>query len=234
MSELGEILDGEPVAEAETPEVETPEAVTEAPVVEPEKPEEPKAEEHPHTVPVAALQKEREKSQALGERLARIEGMLAAPAQVKEPVTRPDPIEDPEGAASYDMQVLHVRDLNRSQRIAERDHGKDFVQEAFEAAKAAGKASEFGQSQFGWEDMADWHKANVEAQKANEALSEIGDPVAYRDKIRAEILREVQAEQVAKTMSAKAPSLAGETSLAARTGPAYSPPSLDAIIGEGG
>ena len=69
-----------------------------------------------------------------------------------------------------------------------------------------------------WEDMAEWHKANVEAEKAKEVATEIGDPVAYKEKVRKELLAEIQAEQVAKTLTS--PSLVDETSIGGRKAPA--------------
>lgn len=209
----------EPIAEEEP--------VTEgAPAEEPQKPveevqEEPKAEEppteepeQPQTVPLAALIKQRDEFK--GE-IADLRHKLEQVARPETP-QRPDPIEDPEGAARFDAEFLHIRELNRSQRLAEREYGKDFVQEALQAARASGMAHQFSQSQFGWEDMAEWHKANVEAQKAQSLAQEIGDPAAYEAKVRAKILAEIQAEQVAKNLTS--PSLANETSIGGRKPPA--------------
>ncbi len=208
------IAEEEPVAEEVTEEPKQ-EAVAAEEVAEEvtEEVETPKKE--PQTVPLATLIKQRDEFKGeISELRQKLEQVVKQP----EPEPRPDPLEDPEGAAAYDANTLHMRDLNRSQRMAEREHGKDFVQEAFQAAQAAGLAAQFGQSQFGWEDMAEWHKTNVEAEEAKTLATEIGDPVAYKEKVKAEVLAELKAEQVAKTITS--PSLADETSIGGRKPPA--------------
>lgn len=218
MSEQDLVDTFEPIAEEDV----VTEEVTEEPEQSQEEPAEgPVAEateelaEAPQTVPLAALIKQRDEFK--GE-ISELRQQLEAVQRPAKAEPRPDPLEDPEGAAAFDAQLIHHRDLNRSQRMAEREHGKDFVQDAFRAAQAAGLAGQFGQSQFGWEDMAEWHKANVEAEQAKTLVTEIGDPVAYREKVKAEVLAELKAEQVAKTLTS--PSLADETSIGGRKPPA--------------
>lgn len=194
----------EPVEEQEPQPEEEPEA--EAAEAEPE-PDDPK------TVPLPTFL-------ALRDKLKELESKVEArpkPEPEKLP-PRPDIFEDPQGAAAWDARFIHMRDLNRSERLARREYGADFVDEAYNAAVAAGMAQQFAQSQFGWEDMAEWHKKNVEAAKAQEVASEIGDPAAYKEKLRAEIMAEVKAELAAKQIK-DLPSLANETSIGGRSAP---------------
>lgn len=236
MSELEdtfEPLPEEPQAEqvAETPP-ETTEAKAEPPeVAETADPEPVEAEDNPkaHSVPLPVYLAQRDE---MKEMRAKVEALEKAPQPQPQtaPIPRPDQFEDPDGARAWDERQLHMRDLNRSERMAKREHGDDFVQEAFAAAQAAGMAEQFGRSQFGWEDMADWHKRNVEAQEAKSLASEIGDPAAYKAKIRDEILAELKAEMATEQVK-NLPSLANETSIGGRAAPAADTfTSLDDIL----
>lgn len=203
-----EAVEEQPVEEP-TPEPEPVEAQEEAPKeAEPEpEPEEPK------TVPLATFM-------SLRDKLKELEKQVQKPAEAPpEMPERPDPFEDPAGAAAWDQRMVHQRDLNRSERLARKEYGEDFVSEAFEAAKAAGMAQQFSRSQFGWEDMAEWHKANVEAQEAKAKLSEIGDVEALKAQMREDLMKELKAELAAQQIKG-VPSMANETSVGGRAAPA--------------
>lgn len=217
----------EPIAEpVEDTPAETQEEPAQAEPVEAEaepesaqepEPEQPKAEaDEPKTVPLPTFLAQRDELKELKQKVEALTKQQPKP-QAEMP-KRPDPFEDPEGAAAWDAQRVHIRDLNRSERMARREYGDDFVEEAFQAAQAAGLAAEFGKSQFGWEDMAEWHKQTVEAQKAKSLASEIGDPAAFKEKLRAEVLAELKAEMATGKVKGL-PSLANETSIGGRSAP---------------
>lgn len=216
MPDLEETFEPLPEPEAEAVE----EQPAEEPVAEPEpveaQEEAPQAEaepEDPKTVPLSTFL-------SLRDELKELKAKVEKPAQQAAPLPkRPDPFEDPEGAASWDANMVHQRDLFRSERTAKREYGDDFVNEAFEAAKSAGMAAQFAKSQFGWEDMAEWHKKNVEANEAKAKLSEIGDVEALKAKLREDLLKELKAEMVADQVR-NTPSLANETSVGGRSAPA--------------
>lgn len=215
----------EPLPEPEADAVEE-QPIAEEPAVEPE-PEPVEAQEEapkeaepddPKTVPLGTFLQQRDELKELKAKIEKLSQQREAPKPVEVP-KRPDPFEDPEGAAAWDMNLVHQRELNRSERMAKREYGEDFVNEAFEAAKTAGLATQFAKSQFGWEDMAEWHKKNVEAEEAKAKLSEVGDLDALKAKLREELLKEMKAEMVAQQVK-NTPSLANETSVGGRTAPA--------------
>lgn len=112
----------EPVAE-EPPQPQ-PESVQEAPQA-PQAPQVP-----PGYVPLAALEDERRKAREARQRLQEFEAMRANP---------PPAPDDPE-YLSYVQQTLrqeqYNRDLKWSQRFAEKEHGKEVVDQAFEWGEA--------------------------------------------------------------------------------------------------
>lgn len=123
-------------------EEESTEAVTPEPVVEtePERSEEveqpvdvePVADKAPVNVPIAALQKEREKRQELERRLEALEKPAVATPQ--QPVRIPDAYEDPEGYNRYQEQRAAQTEWNlrasMSERFAIKEHGKELVDAA--------------------------------------------------------------------------------------------------------
>lgn len=212
--DLTGIIDDAPIADAEPQEetVETPEdPVAEA---EPEPTPEPEAEK-PVMVPLAAMTEERVKRQMLEQQLAE----LQKPKE-PEPVPLPDVLEDQSGFAQTIQQQTQTAILDAVLTInetSEREkHGSDAVDAAFQAAQQAGVAGQFAGQRDAWTKLMSWHRTQ-------EAAREIGDPTTYKERIKQEVLKEVQAELAAKQITA-APSLAGETNMGGRS--AAPPPTL--------
>lgn len=207
-----------------TTEEKAPEEPVEAkPETEPKA--EPKVEQQEQTVPLSALKAARGESRSLKQEIAEIKAMLLA----KDQKPAPDPITDPEEHAAYIRQQIQAVRADAvaeiSERMARSSLGDDFIDEAFEAAQAAGVIDQFRGKKDPWGDLAKWHKAET-------AKAEIGsDPEAYRAKVRAEILAETQAQAQATVASLKPPAtLAGQPNLSSST-PAWAGPStLDDIL----
>src|SRR5690606_18982283 len=137
---------------------------------------------------------ERRKRQQLAEELARERAELA---RLKNP--RPDDLEDPEGARKWDEQARIDERVNLSYEYAQQ-----FI-------------PDFEQVMEAWPDML---RANpglydaairapnpahyaYEAVKRLKAMQEIGgDPVAYRQRVEAEIRAKIEAEAAAKAEEA--------------------------------
>lgn len=186
--------------EAEQPEPE-PEPEPEG---EPEEEAAPPAavQEHPQSIPVTALLDEREKRQAAIARAEqaerRYQELQRQIQQQQQP--QPDWLEDPENAARAQQSAIEQRlenqYLNQSQFLAEEKYGAELVE-------AAGKFV-LQHPEFRNEIMSHrspWHKA-VEVYQRQQAIADIGtDPTAYREKIRAELLAELQGQQPASQPS---------------------------------
>lgn len=220
--DLTGIIDDTPIADAETQEepVETPEEpVAEA---EPEPTPEPEVEK-PVMVPLAAMTEERVKRQMLEQQLAEYQK-----PKEPEPVIYPDVLDDQAGFAQtiqkQMQQMAHNVELNVNERLTRQQHGADVVDAAFRAASESGAIAQFHGKPDAWGDLVRWHQQN-------EAAREIGDPSTYKERIKQEVLKEVQAELAAKQISA-APSLAGETSVGGRQpAPAPTLTPLDDLLG---
>lgn len=217
---LDEIIDETPVVEEEP----APETVEEQPEPEPEKTEAGKQVEEPKDtmVPLAALQEERAKRQAYEQiYTAQMQGQPQP-----EPVRLPDPVENP---AEYHQalqeqnsrMILNAR-LDMSEDMARQAHGDEVVNAALHAAQEAGVADQFQAKRHPWGELVKWH----EQQRA---ITEIGDPKAYRAKIEAEIRAEMAAEQATQQIKAP-PSMASETSISGRTPQAADFTSLDELL----
>ena len=196
----------------EAPKVEGAEAVATEPVVE-----------APNMVPLTTLLDEREKRQAL-------ERKMQKPAV--EPTPAPDFYDNPQAAVQHEIQPVQKQilqsKLDTSRFIAEREFGKEKVDEAFayfnehpdKSAELLNHPSPF--------------HAAVEVYDREKAAKEIGDPVKYRETLKAEILAEIQAEQVTDELKPlkAAPSLANAASIGGR--PAVPPTltDLDDILGD--
>lgn len=232
MSDLDEILSGDdPVQEApaveqpvepqEAPEEPVAEA-EEAPASEPEAPE--------ATVPVSVVQALRGDLRELKQRLQDQQKPAAEPAPV------PDVLEDQAAFTSHlteqVQQAMQKQKLETSRYHATRELGAEVVNEAVEYF------NEHPQESYRFLDEPSPIHAAVEYVAAQKAAAEIGkDPVAYREKLAAEIRAEIQAEQAAKqaqAMAARAPaSLANVNGGGGTTGPGWAGPTpLNAIIGE--
>ena len=186
--------------------------------------------EDPTMVPLAALQAERASNRSLKDRLDRIEGTLAQ----KPAAALPDVFEDPQGfQRAVDERVT---DATRhmmaevSERLTRTAQGDAVVDEAFQAAEAAGVIGQFNGRKDGWGDLVKWHKSQ-------KALSEIGDdPAAYAQRVEAEMRTKIMAEMAVQSVkpALASPSLAGQPNVGTRAAPAWSgPTSLDDVLGNG-
>lgn len=226
MSDLESILSGEqpePVAEVEAEpvaeEAEAPEQPAEAaPEVETPAPE-------PQMVPVGVVQGLRDEIRAL-------KSQMPKPAEAP----APDFYADPQAAVQHQVapirsEIDNVR-LNMSEEMAIQTHGEDKVKAAFQALTESqdGMAAHQSimQSRSPYHALVDWHQKQV-------AVQDIGDPDAYREKVRGEIRAELEAEMVAKqakdAAAQVAPSMANVTG-AGGGSPAWSGPAdLGDLIG---
>lgn len=228
MDELDEFL--EPVEEVEVEavepeaEAEPTEPVEEAPKEEPTEPEEtgvevspPEIEETQDTqVPLAALTAEREKRQIA-------EQQLAAQQPVEQ---KKDFFEDPEGALNdqkqtFDESLINMK-VDMSVELAKTVHSdyaevvedgtwKELVQinpsllnQSFQSSNPAGFAYQQCQS----------HKL----------MKEIGDPTTYKDRMKAEILGEIETEATAKAARENLPESLASTPAATTKAPGWSGP----------
>ena len=203
-----------------------------APQPEPQRPE--------TTVPLAALQSERAENRSLKSQIPVLQQKIDQLTEIVQRATAPrpepiDPVADPERfSAMMQSQIAAVASNTRaemSERFARDKYGDDAVEEAFSAAQTAGVVDQFRGQKDPWNELVKWHKSAKVAQ-------EIGnDPDAYKARLKAEIMQELQsAGQVgASVKPPAAPTLAGQANLAARTDPAWSGPApLDDILGTKG
>ena len=227
--DLNDILADEPVADSETQEEVAATATEEAPaaVTEEPKPDEPPAPKtEAQMVPLDAMIEERAKRQALQMQLAEFQKQSQRPP---EPEKIPDVFDDQAGfTQSIQRQIQQAADnarLDASEAMARQAHGDELVNEAFEAIKAAGVLPQFASKRDAWGEAVKWHLQQ-------KAVSEIGDPKTYRERVEAEIRAKIQAEAAAAQISAGGPSLAGETNLGGRqAAPAPTLTPLDDLIG---
>jgi hypothetical protein len=256
MTDLESILagrDGAPAPENETP-VEATKEAQEQPAEAPEA-EAPSDGDKPGTVPHAALAKEREKVKRYTEQVAEFERKLAEQdarwAQRFEQLTAslqpkpqapqaPDFWEAPEQAMDYRLnqaltpvqQALQSQREEFSRMMAIEKFGEGAINEAYQALaglKAANPAefqaaySKVMSSPHPFGSLVNWH-----AQQ--KTLSEIGtDPEAYREKIKAEILAEMQANggqpgALAAPAAAMPSNFATARNVGTRAGPAWAGP----------
>lgn len=212
----------EPTGGQPAPEPE-PQAPTETGDPPPAAP--PAAEPDPPHVPIAALKDERAKRQqieaeltAMKARLAEIE--KATPQQPRpEPQPLPDPVKDPAGyRAAIAEEVLNER-FNMSEMMARRDYPDlDEKLATFQAAAEADPAlaHKLRSQPHPW----DWM---YQEAKRIQARNEIGDdPVAFRERVRAELMAELQgkppaAAPVPPDATPLPTSLAAARSVGART-----------------
>lgn len=209
-----------PEVTAEPTPVETapePEASKGEPVAAP-----PAAVEETKHIPITALLDEREKRQQaareaedLRKKLAEMEARLNPPKKV-------DFFEDPETALKSVQQTAQAIAINTkletSRFLAERDHGKEEVAEAYAFFDANPHLSQQLLT-----SPSPFHEA-VKVYQKHKALQEMGDdPAAYRARIEAEIRERVMAEMAQpRPTSAPPPSLATATSAGPNKGPVVS------------
>lgn len=168
-------------------------------------------------VPLAALEAERKGRQDWKEKAIRYEEELKAlrersqqqpqvPQQDQQPV-------DPIFNARLDFSEALVR--------SKHDDAEEVVNYFIDKAKAnPALVAQCFQSRFPWEFA-------YEQGKRMKTMEEMGDPAAYRERVRAEILAELQQSQPTQAAASAPPipqSLASARSSAARSAPSFSGP----------
>jgi len=205
------------------------------------------AEQGSRMVPLGELTSERKKFQdqigglnsTIGElklQLAELTGRVAArSAPQRRPAPPPDPRTDPEAALAYTYEAATrqatARFLNFSEARAVRDHGKETVKAAKDAARAAGVFYDFADRSDPYGDLVDWHKDQT-------ARAKIADPKKWADEERKKIREEVLAELSGQTPEQKAAAAANPKfpgTLGARSASGVqgaSPPTQAAVANE--
>lgn len=146
------------------------------------------------TIPISALLDERDKRQK-AEREAEELRRWRADMESRQAKEKPDFFDNPEAALQQQeqrFQQMLVQDrVQRSAAMAEQEHGKEFVAEVvefFNDPKHMPKSHEFLNHPF------PMMKA-IEYYRQQQALAEIGDdPTTYRERVKAELLAEMQAQ----------------------------------------
>ena len=231
---LDDIMGDKPFEAEEVAEETTTEEVevetTEAEQEEPEQAEASETEEpEPKTVPLKALQDERQKNRTMADRLAQIEQMIQSsqkPGEQAQPKKLPDMFEQPEAYTQAVMQMMSEREANliaeMSERFTRSQYGDETVDAAFETAKAAGVVDQFRGKKDPWGELVKWHKQH-------QVMTEIGaDPDAWRkqqlEQMREQLMAEMAGQQQKQLAGKPGPSLAGQANLGSRTKPAWSGP----------
>lgn len=217
--------------EEDVPEQEQPEDQTEGEEQQdepeaPAEPEKPEGDKGAKQVPYAALAEERGKRQALEQMILSLQQGQGNQAQ-QQPEKIPDMFQDPEAYTRFFHEQLESRSQNArldlSEEMAREKYGDEAADAALAAARAAGVTQQFLTKRHPWGELIKWHQQQAAAQ-------EIGDPVAFREKLRAEILAELQADQAAKQIKSAPPSMANETSIGGRTPTAANFTKLDDLL----
>lgn len=206
--------------EEKQPEAEALEVAEPVDVVDAEEPAQIETPE-PRTVPLQALQEERQKRQELEQRMSRLEQ-----EKQPEPEPIPDLLEDPEGYQKWHQRQIRNTQLDTFEESARDVHGDEVVNDAFNAFKkidGSPEAAAILAVKNPWRAMVKWHKARSAAENF--------DPVAERAKIKAELMAEMQSERPA--VPPPPPSLAKASNLGDRTAREIdeSALSLDDILG---
>ncbi len=209
---MDELFDDKPVVAAE-PVVSEP-AVTGEPEATP-----PVAQPKSDPIPIQALLDEREKRQRIEREMEDLRGKLSEYEGKRQPP--PDIMEDPEGRLTFERQaiqrVLINNKLEQSRWFAEKDFGKEVVDDAMKYYDENPQLSH----QF-LSAPSPLHAA-VEFYKRQKVADEVGlDPVAYRERLRAELLAEIQAQGGAQPTVAAKPKLPGSLAAAPAAGKASS------------
>ena len=227
---LGETPEETAVVETKAEPVEAPEPVEE-PQETPVEPE-PEAKTEPPMVPLAALHEVRDSNRELRQRLDEIQA--ANQPKPESPPPLPDPELEPELHAQVQYQMSQMTDmrLNMSEEMTRMTLGDEVVDAAFEAFKpnlGTPIHDQIMTARNPYKAMVDWHKQQ-------QVISEIGDdPAAYRARLKAELRAEVEAQVAVEQVKGvkPPPSLATQSNLGVRAGPAWSgPASLTDLIGE--
>jgi hypothetical protein len=171
-------------------------------------------------VPLAALEAERRGRQDWKERATRAEErarMLEEQQQARATQGEPQQV-DP-------LQAMEARfvnlTLNASERMARKTYGDEAVNQAFERFRAATEKNPLLHQQ-AMSSADPWDFVVQEAQRMS-VLEEVGsDPKAYRERLKAELMAELQKTTPAALNLPS--SLAGARSTATRSAPAFTGP----------
>ncbi len=252
MADLDSILSGtsEPVLTPETTEPETT-AVEATPETETPEPEGEEPADGQRTVPLAALHAEKQKAKRYTEQVASFEQTLKdretawerrfsellqrfAPQQQKPETPPPDFFADPDAALSHRItpimermqQVERASTLRASRAEALAAHGREAVAKMEEGINAAMQAGdpELGPLREAMLQSDDPVGLAMSWHQRRSVLNEVGsDPAAYKEKLKAEILAELQ-QQPAPVAGVMPSNLAGARNVGTRSGPAWAGP----------
>lgn len=208
---LDDIFDGEPQVEMEQAE---PEAIEED--QEPEQAPDPEGkgvetappaepEEKPQSIPISALLDEREKRQAAERREQEYQRRIQQYEQ-QQSQPKQDFFDNPEQAiAQLRAQFQHAlwnERVSMSELMTRQAHGDEIVSKATDAFMEAARsnpalAMDLQRQANPYGFVVNWHKQQS-------MLADIGtDPAAYRERIRAELMAEMQAQQPAPVQTTK-------------------------------
>lgn len=174
------------------PEADPVQVQPQAPAAPPPQATTPAPPAEPH-VPLHVLLEERKERQAYQ---AQIRQLIEAQQRALQPQPQPiDPVAEPERFAaavqqefarkSQQMQDMAVHNrANTSEMLAKSKHGAQAVETARDAAVQAGLGNHFLGQPDPYEAVMEWHRGQT-------AAKEIGDPAAYKEKLKAEILAEL-------------------------------------------
>ncbi len=168
-------------------------------------------------IPPHRLREEAEARRAEKDRADRLEQMLTqvlqqrAPQQAQQPQEPPDIFTDPEAWFKHKrdqeiapvLQQLQAARLDDARAVASVVHGDETVKAAEQAFNELAKRGGVDPAEYQRiQSSPNPYRAAVEWHKRNSILSEIGtDPTAYREKIKAEILAELNASAPAQQQS---------------------------------
>lgn len=174
-------------------------------------------------VPLAALEAERKGRQDWKEKAARLEGELSAIREQQQRAAQPQGQQQQQDPVQVLEQQIFNQNLNFSERMARKEYGTEAVDQAFEKFNEAVKKNPALYQQV-MSSPDPWDAVVKEAKKMA-LLEEVGtDPVAYREKLRAELLAEINPAGGAPAAPALPKSLAGARSSAVRSAPAFTGP----------
>lgn len=191
------------------------------PAVEPPKtdPDEQSEANNGRTVPLNELTGERKKYKALLaeearlraeadaerkilreqlERFMRAPQHQAAPVQQRQPVQAPDPWQDPEGAIRHAVSEVQeqtlIRELNKSEYRAKREHGVEVVEAAKQTAMQLGIITKFRDAPEPYDELVQWHKRYKAMQEVGNDLPSFKQNLekAAREDERAKLLEELR------------------------------------------
>jgi len=211
------------------------------PQPEPEPQDEPKGGTVPHQALHAAKEKgraEKERADTLERQMAEMRGQMEMMARMVQqgreppkPVDQPKPVdfwEDPQAFIQQTLTPFQQQIAQQNERLSHSsaigEFGKEAVQAAYEDMgnalssdpRVQAEYQRIMQSPHPYGELVNWHRNRT-------ALTEFGsDPAAYREKVRQEIMAELQQGQP-QTPSAPAPRLPGDFTRARNDGPRSAP-----------